>query len=67
MPFMPNSKLPQRDPLVGPPAPYSGAPAEKIELFAGAVAQWADQSLLAQSSRCWAEHEPPEGMRHGAH
>lgn len=64
MPFMPNPTLPQRDSLVGPPGPYSGAPVDVVELFAGAVREWADQPVLAQSSRCG---EPPEGVRHGAH
>ncbi|MEV6341331.1 hypothetical protein AB0M12_42255 [Nocardia vinacea] len=40
MPFMPNSKQPQRDPLVGPPRPYSGAPAETVELLADALREW---------------------------
>lgn len=41
---MPKRKLPQRDPFVGPPAEYSGAPAEVVERFANAIHEWADHT-----------------------
>lgn len=40
---MTDSKLPQRDPFVGPPSIYTGAPADVIGRFACAVREWADQ------------------------
>ncbi|MET8874764.1 hypothetical protein [Nocardia sp. NPDC004604] len=55
---MPNSKLPQRDPFVGPPGTYNGAPGDVVELFADAIRQWAHQPAT--------EQQPHEGARHGA-
>lgn len=52
------SQLPQRDPFVGPPGTYCGAPGDVVELFADAVREWA--RLPAP------EHETHEGVRHGA-
>lgn len=47
----PSSQLPQRDPFVGPPGTYSGAPGDVVELFAEAVRAWADP-LAEGSPRC---------------
>ncbi|WP_433761866.1 hypothetical protein [Nocardia sp. CA-135398] len=47
-----NPALPQRNPFIGPPAIYSGAPADVVERFADAVREWANQPMAAESSRC---------------
>lgn len=49
---MTNASLPQRVPLIGPVAGYSGAPVDVVEMFADAVREWAERSVSAQSSRC---------------
>lgn len=56
-----NPALPQRDPFVGPPAIYSGAPADVVERFADAVREWANQPVPAVSSRCRAVESPGTG------
>ncbi|WP_433203557.1 hypothetical protein ACQP1G_14335 [Nocardia sp. CA-107356] len=48
---MTNSKLPQRDPFIGPPANCVGAGADVVERFAEAVREWADQPAPTESSR----------------
>lgn len=49
---VPNRELPQRDPFIGPPTAYRGAPVDVVERFAGAVREWAEQSVHPESSRC---------------
>ncbi|WP_330251658.1 hypothetical protein OG874_36885 [Nocardia sp. NBC_00565] len=61
---MPRSELPQRDPFVGPPAIYRGAPAEVIERFADAITEWADQPT--ETSRCRGDDSPGIGRINGA-
>ncbi|MEV4129520.1 hypothetical protein [Nocardia sp. NPDC049707] len=63
-----NSQLPQRDPFLGPPGTYSGAPGDVVELFAEAVREWAHLPATGVSSRRRGvessgigEREPPEG------
>ncbi|WP_330252188.1 hypothetical protein OG874_39820 [Nocardia sp. NBC_00565] len=53
--------LPQRDPFIGPPAIYSGAPADVVERFADAVREWANQPVPAWSSRCRGVESPGIG------
>lgn len=60
---MPRRELPQRDPFIGPPAIYQGAPAEVVERFVDAIHQWADQTT--QSSRCRGEDTPGIGRTNG--
>lgn len=59
---MPKRKLPQRDPFIGPPAEYSGAPAEVVELFATAIHEWADHS---EPPMCRANDSPGIGRATG--
>lgn len=56
-----NSKLPQRDPFIGPPATYSGVSAEVAERFADAVREWADRPVPTQSPRCRVSSPPASG------
>ncbi len=56
-----NSPLPQRNPFIGPPTTYSGAPADVVELFAEAVREWADQPVPTESSRCRGVQSPGIG------
>lgn len=68
---MPNSKLPQRDPFVGPPRTYSGAPGDVVELFADAVRQWGGRPQETSLCRDVAypgtgDHERTEVMPDGA-
>lgn len=58
---MPNRELPQRDPFVGPPAAYRGAPADVVERFADAVREWAVQPRPTESSRCRGGESPNIG------
>ncbi|MFQ6327157.1 hypothetical protein ACLMAL_13595 [Nocardia sp. CWNU-33] len=58
---MPNSELPQRDPFTGPPTAYVGATAELVERFAYALRQWAEQPVVAESSRCRGVASPGSG------
>ncbi|MET8874146.1 hypothetical protein [Nocardia sp. NPDC004604] len=37
---MPKHELPQRIPIIGPPAPYTGATVDVVELFADALREW---------------------------
>ncbi len=60
-----DSELPQRDPFIGPPAVYSGAPADVVERFADAVREWADQPVPTQSSRCRGGASPGTGRANG--
>ncbi|WP_063047717.1 hypothetical protein [Nocardia pseudovaccinii] len=41
----PNPELPQRDPFIGPPVAYSGAPPELVEQVALAVREWAGPAI----------------------
>ncbi|MFI6367003.1 hypothetical protein ACIBG0_30115 [Nocardia sp. NPDC050630] len=61
---MPSRELPQRDPFVGPPTTYSGAPADVVELFADAVREWA-QITPTESSRCRGVESPGIGRANG--
>lgn len=70
---MPNNELQQRDPFVGPPRRYTGAPAEKVELFAEAVREWGTGPASNESSRCrgvessgTGDYEPRTGVPNGA-
>ena len=60
---MPRKELPQRDPFVGPPAIYSGAPADVVERFADAIHEWADQPT--EPSRCRGDDSPGIGRANG--
>ncbi|MGY4101679.1 hypothetical protein ACW2Q0_19310 [Nocardia sp. R16R-3T] len=60
---MPNSPLPQRDPSIGLPDTYSGAPGDVVELFAEAVREWANLLLAGESSspeRCVVAFSEPK-------
>lgn len=56
-----NPALPQRDPFIGPPAVYSGAPADVVERFADAIREWANQPAPAESSRYRGVESPGTG------
>lgn len=62
---MPNDELQQRDPFVGPPRKYTGAPAEKVELFANAVREWGTGPASIESSRCRGAEPPGTGRTNG--
>ncbi|MET8875702.1 hypothetical protein [Nocardia sp. NPDC004604] len=62
---MPNRELPQRDPFVGPPAAYRGAPADVVERLADAVREWAVQPVPNQPSRCRGDRSPGIGRTIG--
>jgi hypothetical protein len=61
-----DSELPQRVPFIGPPAVYSGAPADVVERFTDAVHEWADQPVPTQSSRCRGVESPGTGPAIGS-
>ncbi|WP_433755533.1 hypothetical protein [Nocardia sp. CA-135398] len=58
---MTNSTLPQRDPFIGPPTSYSGAPSDAVELFASAVREWANLRVPTESSGCRGVDSPGTG------
>ncbi|WP_433731112.1 hypothetical protein ACQP0C_05430 [Nocardia sp. CA-129566] len=62
---MPNRELPQRDPFVGPPAAYRGAPADVVERFADAVREWAVQPVATESPRYRGEESSGSGRTNG--
>ncbi|MGY4098016.1 hypothetical protein ACW2Q0_00385 [Nocardia sp. R16R-3T] len=56
-----DSTLPQRDPFIGPPGTYSGAPGDVVELFANAVREWAHSEPKAKlCPRCIYENAEPD-------
>ncbi|WP_062981927.1 hypothetical protein [Nocardia anaemiae] len=63
-----NPALPQRNPFIGPPVIYSGAPADVVERFADAVREWANQPVPAKPSQWLGVDSPDTGRadREGA-
>ncbi|WP_329409600.1 hypothetical protein OG563_44400 [Nocardia vinacea] len=54
----PKRELPQRDPFIGPPVEYSGAPPELVEQVAAAVREWAGPRIDPSVRRLLADfHE----------
>ncbi|WP_329405797.1 hypothetical protein OG563_29105 [Nocardia vinacea] len=60
-----DSTLPQRDPFVGPPGTYCGAPGDVVEVLAEAVREWADRPAPTDPTakpcpRCTFEDAEPD-------
>ncbi|WP_433634375.1 hypothetical protein [Nocardia sp. CA-120079] len=47
----PKRELPQRDPFIGPPAAYTGAPPDLVEQVAHAVREWAGPAIAPSVRR----------------
>lgn len=62
---MPSRELPKRNPFVGPPAIYNGAPADMVERFADAIRSWAGHPIPTESSRCRGVESPGTGRTNG--
>lgn len=58
---MPNSELPQREPLIGPSVAYVGARADVVASFATALREWAGPPAAREPPCVGYVESPPQG------